>query len=278
MDVNDISPAYGETSYIMLGLLLLFLVLFAYNLWRQGKIRKAQGATATATIRPIPGYDAAQVGFATAAETGRAVHVSPGSGDLIRGGVTAASTLAGMSAVEAVARVSAITGAPVQATANAAVTFALTENALRRGYRRAGWTIESESGGARFLTHDDALAYVAAASEVVSQNKVSQAVLLGHFGPEVLFLMEAQRRSGAQQIAGSSNPQALAVMSLTADHTIIGEEIFAAGAYLERRSSHIASLLSQDGLRWAVLALIIIGFILVNTLGRSSVELLTFYP
>lgn len=276
MDVTGISPAYGDTIYIMLGLLLVFLLLLVYNLWRQGKVRKAHGKTPT--LRSIPGYDAAQVGFATAAETGRAVHVSPGTGDLSSGGVVAASTLAGMSAVESVARVSAITGAPVQATANAAEAFALTENALRRGYRRAGWAIESENAGARFLTHDDALAYVAAASEVVSQNKVSQAVLVGHFGPEVLFLMEAQRRSGAHQITGSSDPQALAVMALNADHTIIGEEIFASGAYLERRSSHIASLLSQDGLRWAVVALIIIGFILVNVLGQSPVELLSFYP
>ena len=260
----------------MLGLLLLFLLLFVFHLRRQGRIRKSQGATAS--LRPIPAYDAAQQGFATAAETGRAVHVSPGTGDLSSGGVKAASTLAGMSVVESVARVSAITGAPVQATANAAVAFALTENALRRGYRRAGWSIESESGGARFLTHDDPLAYVAAASEVVSQNKVSQAVLVGHFGPEVLFLTESQRRSGAQQITGSSNPQALAVMALTADHTIVGEEIFASGAYLERRTSHIASLLSQDGLRWAVLALIIIGFIVVNALGLSPSQILTFYP
>ena len=276
MDVSGVSPAYGDTSYIMLGLLLLLLLLFAYNLWRQGRIRRARGAATS--IRPIVAYDAARQGFATAAETGRAVHVSPGTGDVGSGSVNAASTLAGLSVVEAVARVSAITGAPVQATANAAVAFALTENALRRGYQRAGWTIESEGGGARFLTHDDPLAYVAAASEVVSRNKVSQAVLVGQFGPEVLFLIEAQRRSGAQQITGSSNPQALAVMALTADHTVVGEEIFASGAYLERRTSHIASVLSQDGLRWAVLALIIIGFIIVNVLGRSPVDLLTFYP
>ena len=276
MDVSSISPAYGETSYIMLGLLLLFLLLFTYNLWRNGRLRRSQRVEPS--VRPIRAYDAAQQGFATAAETGRAVHVSPGTGDVISGGVNAASTLAGMSVVESVARVSAVTGAPVQATANAAVAFALTENALRRGYQSAGWNIESESGGARFLTHDDPLAYVAAASEVVSRNKVSQAVLVGQFGPEVLFLLEAQRRSGAQQIAGSSNPQALAVMALTADHTIVGEEIFASGAYLERRTSHIASILSQDGLRWAVLAIIIIGFIIVNVLGRSPVDLLTFYP
>lgn len=276
MNIEGISPAFGDTSFLMLGVLLLFLVLFGIYLGREGRKRKV-GGTPT-SLRRIPAYNAAREGFATAAETGRAVHVSPGTGSLTDTGVMAASTLAGMSVVESVSRVSAITGAPLQATTNASITFALTENALRRGYRRAGWPLENESGGARFLTHNDPIAYMAAASEVVAQNKVSQAVLAGHFGPEVLFLMEAQRRSGAQQITGSSDSQGLALMSITADHTILGEEIFASGAYLERRTSHIASVLSQDGLRWAIIALIIAGFILVNALGKSPSQLLTYYP
>ncbi|HUP27162.1 MAG TPA: DUF6754 domain-containing protein [Chloroflexia bacterium] len=276
MDVQGISPAFGDTSYLMLGALLLFLILFAAYLRREGRRRKSNGAPTA--LRPIAGYARAREGFATAAETGRAVHVSPGTGSFTDTGVRAASTLAGMSVVEAVSRVSAITGAPLQATTNAAVTFALTENALRKGYQRAGWPLENESGGARFLTHNDSIAYMAAASEVASRNKVSQAVMAGHFGPEVLFLMEAQRRTGAVQIAGSSDPQGLAVMSVSADHTLTGEEIFASGAYLEHRASHVASLLSQDGLRWAIVLLIIAGFILVNVLGQSPTQLLSYYP
>jgi hypothetical protein len=176
------------------------------------------------------------------------------------------------------ARVSAITGAPVQATTNDAIAYALTDNSLRLGYQRAGWTLESESGGARFLTHNDPLAYVAAAAQVVDQQRVSHAVMAGQFGPEVLFLTEAQRRSGAQQIAGSSDYEALALMFITADHTLIGEEIFASGAYLERRGTHIASLLAQDGLRWVLIVLIIAGFIVVNILGENWPRLFTFYP
>jgi hypothetical protein len=280
MNLSNVTFAYGDVLFFMLGAVIIFLVLFVVHLWRL----RARGGTeqdgrpAHVALRPIPGYDATRQGLALAAETGRAIHTSPGTGGVGARGVTTASTLAGMAIVESMGRVSAITGAPVQATTNDAIAYALTDNSVRRGYQRAGWSLETESGGARFLTHNDALAYVAAAAQVVDQQRVSHAVMAGQFGPEVLFLTEAQRRSGAQQIAGSSDHQAVALMYITADHTLIGEEIFASGAYLERRRSHIASLLAQDGLRWAVILLIIAGFIVVNALGEDWSRLLSFYP
>jgi hypothetical protein len=206
------------------------------------------------------------------------VHTSPGSGGVGAEGVTTASTLAGMGVVESMARTAAITGAPVQATTNDAVAYALTDNALRRGYRRAGWSMESESGGARFLTHRDALAYAAGAAEVVSSYKVSHAVMSGTFGPEVLLLTEAQRRSGAHQVVGSTVPQGAALVTLTADQALVGEEVFAAGAYLERRTTHIAALLAQDGLRWIIVLAILAGFVLVNVFGVSWPQVFSTTP
>lgn len=270
--------AYGDNLYLMVGALVVFLVFFIGYLWRIDRQGRHGGQGRQFALRPIQAYIAAREGLARAAETGRAVHTSPGTGSIGSTSATTASTLAGLTLVESMARVSAITGAPVQATTNDAVAYALTENALSRGYQRAGWSMESESGGTRFLTHDDPLAYVVAAAEIVSQQNVSHAVMAGQFGPEVLFLMEAQRRCGAQQIAGSSNWQGAALMFVVADHTLIGEEIFASGAYLERRPTHIASLLAQDGLRWAVIALIIVGFIAANVIGKNPLSWFTMYP
>jgi hypothetical protein len=260
----------------MLGALLLFLVLFVIYLYRSGWGTSKREEHFN--LRSIPAYDATREGLAVAAETGRSIHTSPGSGGVGSGDISTASTLAGMVIVEAMARVGAITGAPVEATTNDAIAYALTDNAMRRGYVRAGWSLESESGSARFLTHNDPLAYAAAVTEVVAHNRVSHSVMAGKFGPEVLLILEAQRRSGAQQIAGASETQALALMQITADHTLVGEELFAAGAYLERRTSHIASLLAQDGLRWAVIALILVGFILANVLGQNWQDWFNFYP
>ncbi|HEY0070169.1 MAG TPA: DUF6754 domain-containing protein [Chloroflexia bacterium] len=277
MDLSNVGPAYGDALYIMLGVLVLFLVLFVVCLWLAGWGRRAD-ARRTISLRHIPGYDATRVGLSTAAETGHAMHTSPGSGGVGSRGVTTAATLAGMNLVESMSRVGAITGAPVQATTNDAIAYALTDNAVRRGYRRAGWSMESENAGARFLTHNDPLAYAAHVTDIVDRSNVSQAVMAGQFGPEVLLITEAQRRTKAYQIAGSSDPQALALMTLTVDHTLVGEEIFASGAYLERRTSHIASLLAQDGLRWIIILLIIAGFILVNVLGQEWFDILTLYP
>lgn len=276
MNLSNIQPAYGDTLYIMLGALVLFLIFFLVYLWRAGWGRK--GAVTQFTLRSIPGYDATNEGLARAAETGRAVHTSAGTGGVGAQGMQSASTLAGMALVESMSRVAAITGAPVQATTNDAIAYALTDNALRRGYQRAGWSLESESGGARFLTHGDPLAYVAGAAEVAEDQQVSHAVMAGQFGPEVLILVEAQRRSGAQQIIGSSDHQGIAILAITADHTLIGEEIFASGGYLERRTTHIASLLAQDGLRWAAIILIVVGFILFNILGKDWTQVWSLLP
>ncbi|MBF6614217.1 MAG: hypothetical protein IVW55_13915 [Chloroflexi bacterium] len=275
MDLNNTAPTYGNALALMLALLALFLILFVTYLWRAGYGRGKPGQHFF--LRRIPAYDATRTGLARAAETGHAVHTSPGTGRVGAAGISTASTLAGLATVESMARVSAITGAPVQATTNDAVAFSLTDSALRRGYQRAGWPLEGERDGARFLTHNDPLAYVAAAAEVVNQQKVTHAVMAGQFGPEVLLLTEAQRRTGAQQIAGSSEHQGLAILFITTEYPLLGEEIFASGAYLEQRTTNIATLLAQDGLRWVIVALILIGFILTN-IGIDLTKILTLYP
>jgi len=284
MGLENVSPAYGDVLYLMLGALLLFLVFYLFSLWRGGGLGTGGRSTrdsrprSGANLRPIPAYEATREGLALAAETGRAIHTSPGTGVIGAGDIGTAATLAGMLVTESMSRVGAVTGAAIEATTNDAIAYALSDNAVRRGYRRAGWSVEGESSEARFLTHNDPLAYVAAASEVVAQKDVSQAVMSGQFGPEVLLLMEAQRRTGARQIAGSSDSQGIAIIHITADHTLIGEEIFASGAYLERRPSHTASLLAQDGLRWVLIALVLAGFIAANVIGLDWTSLFTFYP
>ena len=275
----SVEPAYGSALLVMLGALVLFLVLFLVYLWRSGWGRKDVSRTGPAyTLRPIAGYEAANEGLTLSAETGKTVHTSPGTGGVGTQGIGSAATLAGMAVVESMARVSAITGAPVQATTNDAVAYALTDNAVRRGARRAGWSLESEGSEARFLTHGDQLAYVAGATSVAEGEKVSSAVMVGQFGPEVLILTEAHRRNGAQQIIGASEHEAAALITISADHTLIGEEIFASGAYLERRTTHIASLLAQDGLRWVVIVLIVLGFIIGNLLGINWNEVVRIIP
>ena len=50
----------------------------------------------------------------------------------------------------------------------------------------------------------------------------------------------------------------------TADEMLVGEEMYAAGAYLSEKPWHISCLLAQDWMRWAIV-LAIIGLVIAKT-------------
>jgi len=52
------------------------------------------------------------------------------------------------------------------------------------------------------------------------------------------------------------------VIYASAEESLIGEEIFAAPAYLKPNAAHSASLRTQDLLRWGVIGVLIAGSIL----------------
>src|SRR4051794_25314024 len=108
----EISPFYGDNLIFMIGALVVFLIFFISYLWRIDRQGRGQGPSKQYRLRPIRAFSAAREGLARSAETGRAVHTSPGTGSIGSQGTTTASTLAGLTLVESMARVSAITGAP----------------------------------------------------------------------------------------------------------------------------------------------------------------------
>jgi len=67
-------------------------------------------------------------------------------------------------------------------------------------------------------------------------------------------------------VAGTDNLPAQAVLYATAHEPLIGEELYAGGAYLNAGIMHDASLQTQDIFRWALIIVIILG-ILAKLLG-----------
>jgi hypothetical protein len=56
-------------------------------------------------------------------------------------------------------------------------------------------------------------------------------------------------------------------MAATADHVLLGEEMFAAGAYLSGDPDQVASLRAQDVLRVAMAVAIVVGVVVKTLLG-----------
>jgi hypothetical protein len=262
-------------------ILLIFIAAFAVltpRIRRGGVVR----------LRPLPGYQAAGEAIAEAAEQGRTTHLSAGPSPGVDGTGVTADTLAGLDVMGRLARRCAATGTQVLGTTGSALAFPLAENVVRSAYASVGRldevplvgvprpvsttvTLEGGAQGVRMLTHGDSLAYAAAAADLSETAGVSNATLIGQWGREYLLVSEAQQRAGVRSVAGASSPEALAPMMIGADHTLIGEEIYVGGAYLDADPAHLSSLLAQDTVRVLLIVLIIGGVLLATVLPGVSI-------
>jgi hypothetical protein len=92
--------------------------------------------------------------------------------------------------------------------------------------------------------------------------------MVGKFGDEYLLMGETAARREIAHVGGTSDPNTLPLVYVSAQEALLGEEIYAGGAYLQKLPAHIGSLLAQDTMRWIV-ALTILGGVILATLGRS---------
>jgi hypothetical protein len=83
-------------------------------------------------------------------------------------------------------------------------------------------------------------------------------VMIGAFGDEYLLMGEAAGRRKITHIGGASDPNVVPFVFVTADQMLMGEDMYAAGAYLTRKPWHIGSLLAQDFIRWGILIIIVV--------------------
>jgi hypothetical protein len=93
----------------------------------------------------------------------------------------------------------------------------------------------------------------------IHDEHVSTNVILGDLGAEAALLTEASDRENANLIAASDDLSAQSIFYASSQEPLIGEELFAAGAYVGAGTAHEASLNVQDVLRWLIILAIILG-------------------
>lgn len=229
---------------VLVGLLVIMLVFRV--LVRSGRIPQP---------RPLPAFDALQGQIGRGIETGRAAHISIGVGGIA--GEETLVTLAGAAIVDSLAQEAADTGAsPVVTTADGTALF-LAQDMLRRPYTRRGDLGGYDPLNAQMLGMQP-FQYAAGVMELLAHAQPVSNAMVGSFGPEVGLIAEEGVKRGLTQVAGSTDARALAVLQPSVDHLLVGEEVFAAGAYLDRRPGHLARLGTQDLARFILLMLIIV--------------------
>jgi hypothetical protein len=237
-------------------LLLLIVVLVVVILTLLHHARALAGKRPI-NRRPLPGLSVISQALARGAETGRAMHLSPGSG-AIGARASTAETIAGLLLSERVATEAALNGAPLLASSGDAVAHLALRGTLRQVYQRAGLGQDYEPANVQLLAHQDAMAYASGVTTLYGRQQLEASQLVGAFGQEFLLAGEDGAQRGVPQLGGATTATALPLVYLTTDGTLVGEEIYAAEAYLARSPAPLARLLTLDVLRTVVIVAIIV--------------------
>jgi hypothetical protein len=189
------------------------------------------------------------------AETGQPLHVSVGVSGV--GGVTTAETWAGLTLLTQLANEAAACDTPLNVTVADPTVLPVAQDILRRAYVRNG-NPEGYHPTQVQLISPDPMAYAAGVAGLLERAPLSANIMVGSFGDEYLLMGEAGARRRIYQVVGTPDPRTLPFVLASADDTLIGEEIFAGGAYTTRLPIQIGSLLTEDWARWAVIAAILV--------------------
>ena len=98
---------------------------------------------------------------------------------------------------------------------------------------------------------------------------------MGAFFAESLLLAETGNAAGSIQIAGTARPEQLPFFIAACDYTLLGEELYAASAYLSHQPVILGGLKGQDFVKMLITIALLIGVILV-TLGWGETFLSWF--
>ncbi len=234
--------------------LVLFGGFYLY-LYRQMKAGRSM------RLRRLPGIDAVEEAIARATEMGRPVLFIPGIND-----IDDIQTLAGLNILSHVAYIAAEYDTPLIVACRRSVVLTISEEVVKAASLAAGRPENYIPNNMRYLS-DDQFAFTAGVNGIMLRERPASCIYQGCFYSESLILAETGYVSGAIQVAGTANVAQLPFFVAACDFTLIGEEFFAASAYLSRDPTVVASIEAADWLKMAYLLVIFLGVALATALA-----------
>lgn len=229
-------------------------------LWRIYSARRGRSIF----IRRIAGLNEIDEAAGRGAEMGRPLLFHPGVGD-----VRDVGTLAALGVLGHVARQAARLGVRLIVTTAIPVMVPVIEAVVKQGYEAEGRGDLFNPSDVRFLAASgDQLAL--ATANLMEREKTASHFFFGLYDYTSLLLTEPGQHTGAMQIAGTDQYFQVPFFIASCDYTVIGEELYAASAYLTREPTMLGSLIGQDYAKIFILALILLGALAATFLGPEN--------
>ncbi|MEP0827571.1 MAG: fibronectin type III domain-containing protein [bacterium] len=206
-------------------------------------------------IRKIAGLEAIDEAIGRATEMGRPILFVPGINDM-----DDVQTIAGITLLGRVAKVVADYDIKINMPVSRSIVMTTARETIKEAYMGAGRPDAYNDDMVRYIT-DEQFGYVAAVDGIMVREKPATCFYLGAFYAESLILAETGNSIGAIQIAGTAQPAQLPFFVAACDYTLIGEELFAASAYLSNEPKQLGSLKGQDVGKLLAMIVIIIGVV-----------------
>lgn len=212
-------------------------------------------------IRRIAGLDAIDEAVGRCTEMGKPVLYVPGIST-----ISDVATIASLNILGQVAKRIASYQSRILVPNRDPIVFPVTQDVVKLAFTEAGYPHNFRPDDVYFVTNDQ-FAYAAAVCGTMVRERPGANLLLGMFAAESLILAETGASVGAIQIAGTDAISQLPFFVTACDYTIIGEELYAASAYIGRETSLLGSLKGQDYFKAVCIAMIVLG-VVTMTLGE----------
>jgi hypothetical protein len=223
---------YYDTGYLQVFFVVLITLFVLFNILRAKKGKNL-------FIRKIAGLAAIDEAIGRATEMGRPVLMVPGLSGLDPIGIQAIRIFA------YITRTAAKFSTPIRLLMYNAALYSVAQEIIKDVYQSEGVPEQFDPNSVRFVS-DRQFAFAAGVAGLIYREKVAAAFLMGDWYAESLILAESANAVGAIQVAASTITTQTPFLIAACDYVLIGDEFYAASAYLGREPVLVGSLVGQD--------------------------------
>jgi hypothetical protein len=251
--------------------IVMFIAIMTFSGTLLFYIRKARRGE-DIFLREIPGLKAVEEAVGRSTEMGKPVLFVPGIMDMDQ-----VETVAGVIVLSHVSKMTARYETTLNVPVSRAIVMKAAQEACKESYLMEGRPDMFHEDMVHYLT-DEQFAYAAGVNGIMVREKPAACMYMGKFYAESLILAETGNSIGAIQIAGTASQAQIPFFVTACDYTLIGEEFFAASAYLSQRPELIGAIKGQDMIKLIVIGLIFCGVVLrfLHDGGMIDFDILEF--
>ncbi len=207
-------------------------------------------------IRPIAGLLEIDNAVGRATEMGRPILYVPGLGT-----IGEVCTIASLMILNRVAKKAAEYDSRLLVPNCDYFVMPLAQEMVRDAFYEAGRPDAFDSNDTYFVASDQ-FPFVAGVNGAMVREKTATNFYMGSFYAEALLMTETGNATVAIQIAGTDSITQVPFFITTCDYTLIGEEFYAASAYLSKNVELIGMLKAQDYFKFLIVFFVLLGTIL----------------